>query len=132
MHEFSVTSWIVDALLVLARKQGAERVLEVNLRVGKLRALSIEQLQFCYDVLSKHTLLEGSHLNIEQTAGKAHCNSCGYAGEFDPNGDEYHFGLPLLVCPTCGGSLFVEGGDECVIARVRLEIPSSTEPHVVP
>lgn len=126
-----MTSWIVNALLDLTQKQGANRVFEVNLRVGKLRALSIEQLQFCYGVLSKGTLLEGSRLNIEQVAGKARCASCNYAGQFDPEGDEYHFGIPLLVCPSCGGSLSVEGGDDCVIARVKMEIQSSAETHVV-
>ena len=127
MHEFTVTSWIVDALLELVRKQGARRVVEVQLRVGKLRALSTDQLKFCYGVLSKGTMLEGSKLVFEESPGKVRCGNCGYTSEFDPDGDEYHYGLPILACPACNGTVVVEGGDECVITKVRIEIPSSPE-----
>jgi hydrogenase nickel incorporation protein HypA/HybF len=127
MHEFTVTSWIVDALLDLVKKQGASKVLEVHLRVGKLRALSLDQLRFCYDVLSKENALEGSNLIIEESAGKVRCVNCSYQGEFNPEGDAYHFGLPPLSCPHCGGSVSVEGGDECVITKVRMQIPSAVE-----
>jgi hydrogenase nickel incorporation protein HypA/HybF len=122
-----MTSWIVDALLELTTKQQAKRVLEVNLRIGKLRVLSIDQVKFCYGILTKGTVLEGSKLVVEETAGKVRCGSCGYSGEFNPEGDAYHFGIPPLICPTCGGSLAIEGGDECVITRVRMELPSETK-----
>lgn len=125
MHEFTVTSWIVEALLDLVRKQGSKRVLEVHLRIGKLRALSTDQVGFCYGVLSKGTVLEGSQLIIEESAGKVRCTNCGYQGEFNPEGDAYHFGLPPLICPTCSSSLLIEGGDECVITKVRLQLPST-------
>jgi hydrogenase nickel incorporation protein HypA/HybF len=130
MHEFTVTSWIVDALLELARKQGASRVVEVHLRIGKLRALSADQLMFCYEVLSKGTMLEGSTLVFEESAGKVRCENCGYSNEFDPDGDEYHYGLPILACPSCNGTVVVEGGDECVITKVRVEIGSSPKSTV--
>ena len=125
MHEFTVTSWIVDALLDLVRKQGASHVLEVNLRVGKLRALSVDQVRFCYGVISKDTVLEGSKLIIEESPGKVHCPNCGHQSEFNPEGDAYHFGLPPLICSMCGGSLMIEGGDECVITKVRMQLPST-------
>jgi len=127
MHEFTVTSWIVDALLDLVRKQSASRIVEVELRIGKLRALSMDQLKFCYEVLSKGTVLEGSTLVFEESPGKARCKNCGYNSEFDPDGDEYHYGLPILACPACNSTVVVEGGDECVITKVRMEIPSSPE-----
>ena len=132
MHELTVTSLIVEALLDLAGRQRANRVLEINLRVGKLRALSLDQLRFCYGVLSRGTILEGSRLIIEQSVGKVRCDNCGYAGEFDPEGDEYHFGLRPFVCQSCGSSLSVEGGDECVISKVRMQLPSSAETPAVP
>ncbi len=130
MHEFTVTSWIVDALLELVRKQGASQVSEVHLRVGKLRALSLEQLRFCYGVLSKGTVLEGSRLLIEQNVGKVRCDNCGYCGEFDPEGDTYHFGILPLACPMCDGIVSVEGGDECVITKVRMQVPSAENPVI--
>jgi hydrogenase nickel incorporation protein HypA/HybF len=125
MHEFSVTSWIVDALLDLAKKQHSKKILEVHLKIGKMRALSIDQVKFCYDILAKGTALEGSELISEEVKGEVRCSNCEYHGEFNPEGDAYHFGIPPLVCPICGHSLVVEGGDECVIAKVRMLLPST-------
>jgi hydrogenase nickel incorporation protein HypA/HybF len=127
MHELSVTSLIVDALLDLVRQHGASHVEEVYLKIGTLRALSVEQVEFCYEVLSKNTVLEGSRLIVEEIPGELQCAKCGYSARFTSQDDTFHFGIPLLVCPICGGSLSVKGGDECVIGKVRMEIPSKAE-----
>ena len=60
MHEFSFATSIVESVLDLAKKQGASKVLGVHMRIGKLRALSTEQLSFSYEILAKGTILEGS------------------------------------------------------------------------
>ncbi len=131
MHELSVTSAIVDALLDLVRKQKASRVEEVHLKIGTLRALSTEQVTFCYQILCKGTVLEGSRLIIEEVSGQLECSKCDYAGQFNSQDEAYHFGIPPLVCPQCGSSLLVKGGDECVIEKVRLQVPSKVENDMV-
>jgi hydrogenase nickel incorporation protein HypA/HybF len=132
MHELSVTSAIVDALLDLVKKHGASQVEEVHLKIGTLRALSVEQVKFCYEILCKGTPLEGSKLIVEEVAGELECSNCNYSGQFNAQDDAYHFGIPPLVCPTCGSSLLVKGGDECVIGRVRMQVPPKAENNVVP
>jgi len=128
MHEFAITSSLVDAVLDLARKHDCRQVLEVHLRIGRLRALSPDQMKFSYDVLVKGTILEGSELHVEETPGIVHCAKCGYNKEFDSEvGDAYHFGVPPLICPTCAGFLNVEGGNDCVITKVRMLIPSGSK-----
>ena len=127
MHEFSVTSWIVEALLDLVKRQGASRVVEVQLRIGSLRALSTDQVKFCYGVLARGTPLQGSRLVIEEVPGKLRCSACSYHSEFTPHDEAYHFGIPPLACPECGEALLIEGGDECVISKVRMMIPSEGE-----
>lgn len=125
MHEFTITTSIVEAVLDLARKQGSRKVQEVRLTVGKLRVLSIDQVKFCYDVLAKGTVLEGSKLIVEETTGNLRCQQCDYNSEFNPDNDpSFHFGVPSLVCPRCGNVLTIEGGDELVITRVRMLLPS--------
>lgn len=127
MHEFTITSAIVDALFDLANKQGAKRVLEVYLRIGKLRSLSSEQVRFSYGILTKGTILQGSKLIIEETDAHIRCAECGYKGQLDPRDDlGYHFAIPSLQCPHCQSPLSIEGGDECVITKVRMELPSPT------
>ena len=131
MHELSVTSAIVDALLELVKQHGASQVEEVHLKIGTLRALSIEQVKFCYEILSKGTALGGSKLVVEEVAGELQCSNCSYCGQFNAQDDSCHFGIPPLVCPVCGSSLLIKGGDECVIGKVRMQIPSKTENNVV-
>lgn len=124
MHEFSFATSIVEALLDLAQKQGASKILEVRLRIGALRALSVEQVKFSYNILAKGTLLEGSRLFVEESMGSVRCPNCGYHATMDPNGDAFHFGIPTLLCPQCSGSLGIEGGDECTITSVRMLLPT--------
>ena len=131
MHELSVTSAIVDALLDLVKKHGATRVEDVQLKIGTLRALSIEQVKFCYQILCKGTALEGSRLIVEEVPGVLECNSCRYSVQFNAQDETYHFGIPPLVCPVCGSSLLIKGGDECVIGRVRMQVPSKPESNAV-
>jgi len=127
MHEFTIASSIVEALLDLAREQGSSKVLKVHLRIGKLRALSIEQVKFSYDILAKGTALEGSSLTVEESAGSVRCPSCSYHGEFNPDDLSFHFGVPPLLCPQCGNSLSIDGGDECVITKVRMLASTAKE-----
>jgi hydrogenase nickel incorporation protein HypA/HybF len=127
MHEFSITSSLVDAVLDLARQKGSSRVLEVHLRIGKLRALSIDQVMFSYDVLAKGTILDGSKLFITETPGTVRCVACGYHAELEM---DFHFGISPLACPQCAAALTIEGGDECVITRVLMLQPSEEKRDV--
>jgi hydrogenase nickel incorporation protein HypA/HybF len=128
MHEFTITTYLVEALLDLVKQQGPKQVLEVHLKVGKLRALSVEQVKFSYEILAKGTVLEGSRLIAEETNGTVHCSTCNYREEFNPEDPPlFHYGLPRLECPKCGNPLAIEGGDECVITKVRMVLPSEAK-----
>jgi hydrogenase nickel incorporation protein HypA/HybF len=133
LHEFSIATSLVEALFEIAQKQSSTKVLEVQLRVGKLRLVSLEQLRFSYEILTKGTLLEGSQLTIEETAGFTRCPNCGFSQEILETGDfSYHYGFPAMSCPKCGTNLILEGGDECLITKVRMVIPSHpSEPKAV-
>ena len=131
MHELSIATSLVEALLQIAKEQGATKVLAVRLKVGKLRLISLDQLRFSYEILSKATLLEGSRLTIEETPGFTRCPNCGYAREFETSDMSFHFTLPTMKCPKCATDLKIEGGDECLIMKVRMALPSRpSEPTV--
>ena len=133
MHEFAIATSLVEALFEIAKKQSSTKVIEVQLKVGKLRALSLDQLRFSYEVLSRGTLLQGSQLIIEETSGSARCPNCNYVQELPETGDfTYHFGLPRMNCPKCETPLILEGGDECLITKVRMVIPSERPEPGVP
>ena len=127
MHEYSIANSIVEAVLELAKQHNANRVVEVRMNIGQLRVLSIDQLRFSYEIISKGTALEGSQLTVQETSGSVRCPKCGYGNKIETDDESFHFGIPSMVCPTCGTNLSIEGGDECVITKVRMLIPTATK-----
>ena len=123
MHEFSMTTKIVESVLEEARKRDAKKVLAVHLVIGKLTFLGIEQVRFSYDVLVKGTIMEGSKLHIEEKDGIVHCVRCGYEGSLEYEDDpEYHVPTPTLLCPKCGSKVQIAAGKECTIKSVKLAV----------
>jgi len=123
MHEFSVTSQIVQSVLAEAEKRNAKKVTEVHLIIGKLIFLGVEQVRFAYEALSKGTILEGSKLIIEEQEGNVKCGNCGYEENFKYQDDPlYHVPVPTLKCPQCSHVVSIVSGKECVIKTVKMLI----------
>ena len=121
MHEFSMTTQIVNYILEEAKKHNAKRVDEVHLIIGKLTFLGLEQVKFAYNVLVKNTIMEGSKLHIEEKDGVVKCNNCGYTGDLKYEDDPiYHIPSPTLNCPKCEGVVNIVGGKECTIKNIKL------------
>lgn len=121
MHEFSMTTQIVNYVLEEAKKHNAKHVNEVHLIIGKLTFLGVEQVKFAYDLLVKNTIMEGSKLHIEEKNGIVKCNNCGYEGGLKYEDDPvYHIPSPTLNCPKCGDVVNIVGGKECTIKSIKL------------
>jgi hydrogenase nickel incorporation protein HypA/HybF len=121
VHEFSVTSQIVQSVLAEAEKRGAKKVTEVDLVIGKLTFLGLEQLRFAFEVLTKDTILEGAKLVIEEQEGIVKCSNCGYEGGFKYEDDPlYHVPVPTLKCPKCGSVVEITAGKECTIKSIKM------------
>ena len=123
MHEFSVTSQIVQNVLAEAEKRGAKKVTEVDLVVGKLTFLGLEQLRFAFEVLTKDTILEDAKLIIDEQEGIVKCGNCGYEGDFKYEDDPlYHVPVPTLKCPKCGSVVEITAGKECTIKSIKMMV----------
>jgi hydrogenase nickel incorporation protein HypA/HybF len=121
VHEFSVTSQIVQSVLAEAEKRGAKKVTEVDLVVGKLTFLGLEQVRFAFEALTKDTIMEGAKLVIEEQEGVVKCHNCGYEGDFKYEDDPlYHVPVPTLKCPKCGSTVEITAGKECTIKSIKL------------
>ena len=62
MHEVSVVTGIVDAVIDELSKYDLEKVNSVTIMVGTLTNLGDEQMQFAYEIVTRGTILEGSEL----------------------------------------------------------------------
>jgi hydrogenase nickel incorporation protein HypA/HybF len=121
MHEFSRTSQIVEAVLSEAEKEHAVKVIEVELEIGDLTFLGIEQVRFAYKILTDKTIAKDSKLKIDKIPGRGACDACGYDGPLSYIDDEqFHIIVPTFNCPECGKPLSVSAGRECVIKRIRI------------
>lgn len=123
MHEYSMTSQIVESVIEEAEKREAKKVLDVYLVIGNLTFLNPEQVGFWYRALAKDTVLEKSRLHIERKEGTVKCPSCEYEGGFKYEDDPiYHVPLPVLSCPRCGGVVKIVEGKECTIKSIKLVV----------
>jgi hydrogenase nickel incorporation protein HypA/HybF len=121
MHEFSRTSQIVEAVLTEAEKQSAAKVMEVEVEIGDLTFLGLEQVKFAYKILTDQTIAKNSKLKIKRIPGRGKCNGCGYEGPLSYLDDpQFHISFPTFNCPRCGKPLSVSAGRECIIKRIRI------------
>ncbi|MBO4551980.1 MAG: hydrogenase maturation nickel metallochaperone HypA [Candidatus Methanomethylophilaceae archaeon] len=121
MHEVSVVSDIVSAILKELEKYNVEKVEEVILVVGEMTSLGDEQLEFAYEIVTKETKLEGSKLVIEHEKIRVRCNECGYEGEVRMLESDYgEHTIPILSCPKCNGRVKVTAGQTCMVKNLKI------------
>jgi len=123
LHEFSVTSQIVQSVLREAEKRSAKKVTEVHLVIGELTFLGLEQVRFAYEALAKGSIMENSKLVIEEQEGVVKCNHCGYEGGFKYEDDPmYHVRVPTLKCPQCDSVVSIVAGKECTVKSIKMMV----------
>lgn len=114
MHELSIVSSVVDAVIEsLAAYPGAS-VKEVRLRIGALSAVIEESLQFCYGIATRDTPLDGSVLVVKTVPVVGRCVTCAADVEI-ASVQSFH-------CPRCGGPVSeIKQGRELEIESIEIE-----------
>jgi hydrogenase nickel incorporation protein HypA/HybF len=108
MHELTITQSVVDAVL---EKTGDRKVTTVRLKVGRLSGVVPDSVQFCFDLITAGTALEGASLEIEEPPGLAHCRGCG---------DDFGVADLLLLCECGSSNVEVKTGQELLISSVEV------------
>lgn len=93
MHELSIVSSIVDSVTETLTAYPGARVKEVRLRVGALASVIEDSLQFCYEIATKDTPLDGSMLVVKVLPVRMHCGGCAQDVEI--------VSLQSFRCPQC-------------------------------
>jgi hydrogenase nickel incorporation protein HypA/HybF len=110
MHELSLSSAIVNTVVKHAR---GRRVVVVNLRVGKLRQVIPDTLEFYFEFVARGTVCEGARLEQELIEAVLRCDECG---------QEWQIEIPAFRCPACEGSdVRVASGDEFEVQTIDVE-----------
>jgi hydrogenase nickel incorporation protein HypA/HybF len=109
MHELGITQNIVAIVTEHAQGKKVQRVL---LEIGKLSAIMPDAIQFCFDICSQGTILEGAILEILETPGLAKCRECG---------KEIILEKPFGSCSCGSWQLDLITGEELKIKEIEIE-----------
>lgn len=116
MHEYSFTKSIVDAVLTSVEGYNVKRVQEINLEMGEFATFIPEQVAFCFEILGKeHQILQDTLLQFTQKKGVLKCESCGYRGGAEEEGE-----LRIFTCPKCKNYMRIIEGMDCIIKEIKL------------
>jgi hydrogenase nickel incorporation protein HypA/HybF len=110
MHELSLSSAIVNTAV---KHAAGRRVVVVNLRVGRLRQVIPDTLEFYFEFVARGTVCEGARLEQELIEAVLRCEKCGH---------EWLIEIPAFRCPQCSGSdVRVASGDEFEVQTIDVE-----------
>ena len=108
MHELSLSGAIVNTAV---KHADGRRVKLVSMRIGALRQVVPDTLEFYYDIDSKGTVCEGAVLSQEIVPARARCDAC--LAEWDLD-------LPLFLCEECGGAGRPVTGEEFEVESIEI------------
>ena len=110
MHELALSSAIVNTV---AKHADGRRVGVVNLRVGRLRQVVPDTLEFYFEFVARDTVCEGAALVQSVVEARLHCRPCRREWEIE---------IPNFRCPLCGGSeVEIASGDEFEVESIEVE-----------
>jgi hydrogenase nickel incorporation protein HypA/HybF len=110
VHELALSSAIVNTVV---KHADGRHVSLVSLRVGRLRQVVPETLEFYFEFVARDTICEGARLEQEIVEARLRCTPCG---------GEWEIEIPAFRCPSCGGSdVVVASGDEFEVESIEVE-----------
>jgi len=124
MHELSISRGIVEVArqAIASRSLSAQRVLRVDVRVGRLTGIVPDTLRQYYDLVALGTELDGSILEVEVVPVRGRCTECSAAFEVDDL---------CFTCPSCGsGFLEISSGKELEVVSLETAEPYGGAPRV--
>ena len=110
MHELSLSGAIVNTV---AKHADGRQVSVVSVRVGRLRQVVPDTLEFYFEFVARDTVCEGARLDLEIVDARLRCSACERDWEIE---------IPAFRCPTCGGGeVTVASGNEFEVESIEVE-----------
>ncbi len=114
MHEMGIAMEIMEIVKAsIPAEMKDARVEKVNLKVGKLSAIVVDSLRFCFNLVVKDSPLEGVELAVEEVPVVARCKDCRHQWTIDQ---------PVFTCEKCqSGTIDILSGRELDISSIEIE-----------
>ena len=111
MHELSIAQDMID--IIRQHMPENRKVKSVKIVVGDMAGVVPDSLEFCFQVITTGTPLEGVKLNIEKVGIELQCKEC--LGNFTT--DE-----PVFLCPYCNSTdVILLKGKELLVSEIEIE-----------
>jgi hydrogenase nickel incorporation protein HypA/HybF len=112
MHELSLAEELVEQLAEVARREGAERIVEIRLELGAMCGVDRDAFEFAFPAVAEGGLAERAALVIEEIPVSVRCGRCGSVSE--P-------AYPMMRCAVCGcGEVVVVAGREFKVLSMEV------------
>jgi len=109
VHELSICRSIGT---IVGHHAAGREVHVVRLRIGKLRQIVPDTLEYCWSLVSEETALAGSRLEIESIPAAIRCLQCEKTEELTE---------PRFICGACGCTkVEIVTGDEFLITSLDI------------
>jgi len=120
MHEFSISDEIVRNVLDAVKENHVKEVLSIQLEIGELALLNVEQVTFWIHELFKGSVAEGAKVKVRTIGARIQCESCGYRGGINLHPpDSFQHAVPYS-CPKCHSfEIRIKKGRECYLKRIQ-------------
>jgi hydrogenase nickel incorporation protein HypA/HybF len=107
MHELALCGSIAD---IVSRHAAGRRVDAVRVRIGQLRQVVPDTLEYCWQLVVSETPLEGCALVIDRVAARLRCDRCAAEHEM---GAEFRF-----ACDCGSTAVTVVAGEEFTVTSM--------------
>ena len=113
MHEFGIAQKILEiSAKELETRKLSKPVEKIVLRVGRLKAILPDSLNFHFDILKQDLpLFKAAVLDIRQIPVTVLCTGCGNKQVIEE---------PIFLCSQCGAPLAVQSGEELEIESIEV------------
>ncbi|MBN2348762.1 MAG: hydrogenase maturation nickel metallochaperone HypA [Bacteroidales bacterium] len=113
MHEFSIALNIVKLTEENAKKANANKILAIDIEVGKFSGVVNDALRFAMESATKETMLEHAQINLIDKEAWAICEECHHKFSIENFAD---------VCPECHSVRYtITQGKELRVKSIEIE-----------
>lgn len=113
MHEFSIVGSLLDLCEKHAKENEAKKVLQVEIKVGKLSGIEPHLMKTAFDTFKEKTICEEAVLVMHLEELVLYCATCKQESVLDKN---------EFFCPKCQSTDVTSvAGEEMYLMRLEME-----------
>jgi len=120
MHGISIAEELLRNIEKEAEKQGAKKVKEIYIEVGKLLFPEPSELEEIFRILAEDSIARDAKLVITQVKVKGKCSN-GHEQEITLSEDFDPHAPAFFTCNICGEELEIESGKEVKLMKLVIE-----------